>query len=1363
MDQESKYYIGLDMGTSSVGWAVTDANYELVRKKGKDMWGVRLFEEATTAQDRRTNRISRRRNQRKKQRIAFVKEKFRDEVEKVDSNFFRRLNESQLYLEDKTVKAPYLLFNDFNYTDQDFYRQYPTVFHLITDILTSDRKFDIRAIYIAVSSLFAHRGNFLNKSLGNESQEDDQVFEKMIEVSKRCEMNWNFDSQNLEEVKSILCARNLNKTKKQDELIRCLKINKKTEKDKIEFLKLLTGGNGDPRKMFPQYDYESDAKLSFSFSDENWEEKLVEIEDKLTTDEYEWIWTLKSVYDWSILSNLMKNEKTGTTYPYLSMARKDSYEKHKADLKLLKSVIKRLLPKEYNRFFREFDENGKTYTNYIGSVQYHGKKQRFKHVTQEEFYGEVKKLLKPFYKTDKEVDEIYSEIELGTFMPKQITNTNGVIPNQVHAKELDVILEKASRYYDFLNETDKNGLAVKEQIMQMFTFQIPYYVGPLANYNGQGNGWAVRFSGQEGTKIYPWNMTEVIDEKETANQFIKRMIKTCTYLGDEYVLPKNSILYEKFAVLNELNPLKINGEPISVELKQNIYHDLFLKGKRVTKKGLIAYLKRQGVIAKEGETILSGFDQDFKNTLSSYRKFCDVFESNTLTDQEIQIAEDIIEWLTVFGDSKKFVKEKIQEKYPQITSKQMKRILSFNFKDWGQLSKEFLELEGEDLEIGEYRSLIQALWETNCNLNQLLSSQFTYRDSLEKKRKKIEKDLFEFTHDDLEGLYLSAPVKRMVWQALKIMKDIVKVMKEPPAKLFIEMTRSDGEKVRTISRKKALMDLYRKIKGESRNWVEELNNRQEKDFRSKKLYLYYTQMGKCAYSGESIDMSRLFDQNIYDIEHIYPRCKVKDDSLLNNLLLVKRDENKKKGDHFPIRPEVQNKMENVWNFWFEHGLITQEKYNRLTRKKTFTDEELGNFVNRQLVETGQATKSIADLFKQTFSNSDIVYVKAGNVSDFRKYIKVYKCREVNNFHHAYDAYLNVVVGNVYDTKFTKNPINYIKEQKSGVSNEKYHMDKIFNYPVSRNGEDAWITKDGKSVKVVKRTLLRKTPLVTKRNYEFFGTIADATVYPKGKIKEQGYLPRKTSVAALRDMKKYGGVTSLKIAYFFLVEHKVKNKKIRTIECVPVYLREKLKTREQLETYCVKELGLVEPSVRLDKIKKYSLLKLNGNFFYITGKTNKQLSLTNAMELCVDRDSENHIRDLTKYKNMGYCPVDEEEFRKRDQLLYENLMAKHLNVFNRRPNSMGQKLQQYQPAFIKLEIPKQVEILLQILRLTSTNEITMADLKDIGGGPNVGKILISKNITTFKDNQPQNEKKSNFTLINQSPTGLFESELDLLTI
>ena len=46
-----KFYLGMDIGTESVGMACTDENYNLLRAKGKDLWSVRLFDEAKDASD----------------------------------------------------------------------------------------------------------------------------------------------------------------------------------------------------------------------------------------------------------------------------------------------------------------------------------------------------------------------------------------------------------------------------------------------------------------------------------------------------------------------------------------------------------------------------------------------------------------------------------------------------------------------------------------------------------------------------------------------------------------------------------------------------------------------------------------------------------------------------------------------------------------------------------------------------------------------------------------------------------------------------------------------------------------------------------------------------------------------------------------------------------------------------------------------------------------------------------------------------------------------------------------------------------------------------------------------------------------
>ena len=64
-----EYYVGFDIGTNSVGYAVTDKNYNLIKHGGEPMWGSHVFEAASTAQERRTFRTARRRNDRKKQRI----------------------------------------------------------------------------------------------------------------------------------------------------------------------------------------------------------------------------------------------------------------------------------------------------------------------------------------------------------------------------------------------------------------------------------------------------------------------------------------------------------------------------------------------------------------------------------------------------------------------------------------------------------------------------------------------------------------------------------------------------------------------------------------------------------------------------------------------------------------------------------------------------------------------------------------------------------------------------------------------------------------------------------------------------------------------------------------------------------------------------------------------------------------------------------------------------------------------------------------------------------------------------------------------------------------------------------------------
>ena len=53
MNKDLDYHLGLDIGTSSIGFSAIDRDYRPIRLKGKTVIGTRLFQEGQTAADRR--------------------------------------------------------------------------------------------------------------------------------------------------------------------------------------------------------------------------------------------------------------------------------------------------------------------------------------------------------------------------------------------------------------------------------------------------------------------------------------------------------------------------------------------------------------------------------------------------------------------------------------------------------------------------------------------------------------------------------------------------------------------------------------------------------------------------------------------------------------------------------------------------------------------------------------------------------------------------------------------------------------------------------------------------------------------------------------------------------------------------------------------------------------------------------------------------------------------------------------------------------------------------------------------------------------------------------------------------------------
>lgn len=1369
--ENSKYFLGLDIGTNSVGWAVTDENYNILNFNGKKMWGIRLFNEGSTAVERRSYRAARRSRQRKIERSRLLRELFAEEVSKIDPNFFIRLRESDLYYEDKSIDSKGSLFNDKEWTDKKYHKTYPTIFHLIMDLINNDEKKDIRLVFLACNWLIKNRGHFIFEGQDldvNESFEHLFVSLKNILSEENYDIDLNFD---FNEAVSILSNSNFGISKKKENLKPLF------GKSKLEsgIITLISGGKQDLSAMFENEEYKESELNSLSFSGSKFDDSKDEYLD-LLGENFDLINKLKEIYDASILEKMMS---LSTLSPdgkkYISSSKIASYEKHSQDLKLLKSFIKKYIPSKYSEVFRNKTIKN-NYVSYVkSSISSSERVKADKFTNKDDFYKYLKGIVSLAEDTIKDNDAdfkdkaefIKSEIDKGNFLPKQRTGDNSVIPYQLKELELKKILENQSKYYDFLNK-EEDGWTVKDKIISLLTFRIPYYVGPLnpSHNSSKGNSWVVR---KESGKVTPWNFEDKIDIEKSRELFIDTKLNTCSYIKDEIVLPKNSLLYREYMVLNELNNLKINGEIVDDDLKKKIYEELFKKYKKVTQKRTIEFIKKEKNIT--GDIVLTGIDGDFKQNLASYIDIKKIIGDKIEQDKYKIASENIIKDISLYGDDKKYLGAKIKRDYKDIfTDEEIKKLKNLRYSDWGRFSKKFLNaITFTNKETGETDTLIGFMRNYSLNHMELMSKRFTLLDEIDKINKSFIVDE-KFSYSMLDDLYLSPSVKRMLWQSLQIVEEIKSIKKNDPAKIFVEMARGSDGSGRKDSRKKALLEFYKANKKDIINEIgkddydyklKNIEERNDADFRWDNLYLYYTQLGKCMYSLEDIDLDDLKSQNIYDQDHVYPKSKLYDDSI-ENRVLVKKDLNLKKGNNYPIDNSVipdtlRPKLERFWKILHDKKLIGDKKYSRLIRKTAFTDDELAGFIERQMVETRQATKETANLLKRTCQDSEVVYLKAGNVSIFRQKFDIIKSRTVNDYHHAHDAYLNIVVGNIYDTKFTKDPRNFIKKDKSA---RYYNLEKLFEYDVERNGYIAWKANDeetGKpgSIANVKKNINNRNILFTRMSYEGKGALFDVNLMRKG----SGQISQKEN-SPKADINKYGGYNKASTAYFCAIKYEKDGKVYYLIENIPLLIKDAIKNNDNmLIDYLKLKLDADCVGILLNKIKLNSLFKIDGFYYHLTGRANDRLRMSGAIQLSLDYESNIYFKKiekfLKKYSENKKITVNNFDYltKEQNERLYKVFENKLKNTIykNKKNNQVEQVIKGF-GNFKKLSIEEQAFQLNQILMIFGSFNSGF-NMKLIGGKEKTGVTTIS---TRFRD---YNE----FKLINQSITGLFENEVDLLKL
>ncbi|MFD0844893.1 type II CRISPR RNA-guided endonuclease Cas9 [Streptococcus saliviloxodontae] len=1360
------YSIGLDIGTNSVGWSIITDDYKVPTKKmkvlgdtdrkyiKKNLIGALLFDGGNTAADRRLKRTARRRYTRRRNRLLYLQEIFSQEINKVDSAFFHRLEDSFL-VEDEKRGSKYPIFATLQ-EEKDYHEKFPTIYHLRKELADKNEKADLRLVYLTLAHIIKYRGHFLIEDDRFDVRNTDikKQYQNFLELFDTRFENSDLLSQNVD-VEEILTDK-ISKSAKREQILAKYPLEKSTGIF-AEFLKLIVGNKADFRKHF-----NLDEKAPLQFGIDTYDEDLETLLGQIGDEFSDLFSVAKQLYDSILLAGILTVTDSSTKAP-LSASMVGRYDDHRSDLERLKQFVKKVLPEKYQEVFS--DETKAGYAGYID-----GK------TSQEEFYNYLSKLLAKQEGSEYFLNKIKSE----NFLRKQRTFDNGSIPHQVHLTELRAIIRRQSEYYPFLKEN-------QTKIEQIFTFRIPYYVGPLARGNSDF-AWIHRKSDEA---IRPWNFDELVDKESSAEAFIYRMTNNDLYLPEEKVLPKHSLIYEKFTVYNELTKVRYITEQgksdyFDANLKQEIFDGVFREHRKVTKEKLLDYLSRE---FDEFRIVdITGLDKEnksFNASLSTYHDLKKILDKEFLDNPDNEtILEDIVQTLTLFED-REMIKKRLEKYRPLFSEAQLKKLYRRHYTGWGRLSVKLIN-GIRDKQSG--KTILEYLIDdgtANRNFMQLINDNgLLFKSIISKAQVGNHSGYLKEAVSDLAG---SPAIKKGILQSLKIVDELIKVMGYNPEQIVVEMAR---ENQTTAKGRRNSQQRYKLLEDGIKNLASDLNSNILKDYptdnqalQNERLYLYYLQNGRDMYTGEALDIDNLSQ---YDIDHIIPQAFIKDDSI-DNKVLVSSAKNRGKSDDVPSIDIVKSQKV-FWKHLQNAKLISQRKYDNLTKAERggLTPDDKARFIQRQLVETRQITKHVARLLDERFNNEvdennkpvrkvKIITLKSNLVSTFRKEFGFYKIREVNDYHHAHDAYLNAVVAKAILTKYPQLEPEFVYgdyPKYNSYKTRKSATEKLFFYSNIMNFFKTKVTlADGTEVKRDIIEVNKETGEIVWDKERHFAIVRKVLSYPqvnivkKTEIQTGGFskesilahgnsdklIPRKTKDVFL-DTKKYGGFDSPVGAYSVLFVADIKKGKTQKLKTTKDIIGITIMERERFErnpSAFLESKGYF--NVRDEKLiilPKYSLFELESGRRRLLASAGE---LQKGNELAIPTQFVKFLYLASHYYNLkGKAEEIEQKRNYVDQhISYFDDILQLINDFSNRVILADAKLKQinglYQDNKDCLKVDELAQNIITLFTFTSLGAPAAFRFFD--------KSIDRKRYTSTRE-------ILDATLIHQSITGLYETRIDL---
>ena len=547
----------------------------------------------------------------------------------------------------------------------------------------------------------------------------------------------------------------------------------------------------------------------------------------------------------------------------------------------------------------------------------------------------------------------------------KIRGTENNFKTEDYVKELKEILE-----HQDLNEELCN------QIIEMVSRRRRYDQGP----------------GSEKSPT-PYGSYRMVDGVLKHVNLIDEMRGRCSVYPNEFRAPKQSYTAELFNLLNDLNNITIKGEKITVEEKEKVITFVNENG-NITVKQLLKLLDVQ-------EDEVTGFriDKNEKPLITEFKGYSKVLKVfKKYNQQELLEDKSIVDQVIDICTKSKGIDERkkdIKELYPRFDNELIGELASIkgvsayhslSFKAMHMINKEMLTTE---------MNQIQVLHEIEM---------FDKNRKSLKGKKNIEPD---------EEAILSPVAKRAHRETFKVINALRKKYGEFDS-IVIEMTRDKNskEQVKRINnnqkRFKNENDLVDEIIKNAGIDPERVNGKTKT-----KVRLYLQQDCKTAYTQQDIDLHTLiFDDKAYEIDHIIPISVSLDDSLTNKVL-ASRLENQQKGNLTPMMAYLKGKfidgnLEKYKLFVINNKNFNGKKRNNLLTEQDITKEDVAKkFINRNLVDTSYACRTVLNTLQRYFKDNEIdtkVHTIRGQSTNiFRKRINLQKDREQDYFHHAIDA------------------------------------------------------------------------------------------------------------------------------------------------------------------------------------------------------------------------------------------------------------------------------------------------------------------------------------------------------------------------